>query len=262
MLQVASSSTSVLFPSSNAKIGFRTGSEGTHTSRTMMFDELRVTLDAAPNDATKSTYRHVIVDENRLGKSTTATRRLTFQRLSELYGLDPAVPLFRTLRNLMGLEPAEEGKRLIALLAAIARDPLLAATVRAIVPLEVDRELTRSRMTSSLRDAVGERLNASVLDKVARNAASSWTQSGHLEGRTFKKRRRVRATAVATAFALYLAFHAGFRGDEIFDSPWMSILDLDPGAARERALEAKQSGILDLRIAGDVVSIDFSRMER
>ncbi len=251
-----------LFAGAPAAIGFRTGTQGTHTSRTMMFEELRAVLHATPSGSSKADYRNAIIEDNCLGKATTATRRLTAQRLSEIYALDPAAPLFRALRNVWSVESEERGRRLLALLAAVGRDPLLAATIPAVIPLHIDQELTRSNMTAALRTAVGERFNDSILDKVARNTGSSWTQSGHLEGRTFKRRQRVDATSACAAFALYLAFHTGFRGDELFESPWMSILDLDPTQARDRALDAKRSGIIDLRIAGDVVSVDFTRIER
>lgn len=252
----------LLFAAEPAAIGFKTGSQGTHTSRTMMFEELRAVLESSPQHASRANYLNAIIEGNCLGKSTTATRRLSAQRLSEIYAFDPGVPLFRVLRHLWSIEREDHGQRLLAILAAIARDPLLAATVPAVVPLNVDQELTRSRMTTALRSAVGDRLNGSILDKVARNAGSSWTQSAHLVGRTFKRRQRVSATPAATAFALYLAFHAGFRSDELFESQWMSILDLNLPTARDRALDAKRLGILDLSIAGDVVSVDFSRMER
>ena len=41
---------------------------------------------------------------------------------------------------------------------------------------------------------VGSRLNDAILDKVARNAGSSWSQSGHLQGRVRKIRLRVDPT--------------------------------------------------------------------
>jgi hypothetical protein len=66
-------------------------------------------------------------------------------------------------------------------------------------------------MRESLRVAVGDRLNDSTLNKVVRNASSSWTQSGHLRGRTFKHRALVKPTPATIALALYLGYAAGFR---------------------------------------------------
>lgn len=224
-----------------------------------MFGELNVVLASTSTDASRADYADAIVNGNCLGKPTLATRRLTNQRLSELYALDPSVPLFRVLRRLWSVDPV--GRPFLAILAAVARDPLLAASAPPVLSLGVDQELTRSRMTAALRSAVGERLNDAILDKVARNAGSSWTQSGHLEGRTFKRRRRVQATSGAITFALYLAYHAGFRGDELFRSGWVQLLDCTPTEARELAVDAKRSGLIDVRFAGDVVGVDFSRLE-
>jgi hypothetical protein len=58
---------------------------------------------------------------------------------------------------------------------------------------------------------------------VCRNAASSWAQSGHLEGRTFKKRRKVVAPPATAAFAIYLDYR-----DAYFSSPEDLQLKLDP----------------------------------
>lgn len=239
--------------------GFRFGAKGTHTSRTMMFDELRQVLAAAPAEAKRQDYASAIIDGNCLSKPTAATRRLTNQRLGELYGLDPSVPVFRVLRRVWDLE--DEGRRLLALLISLARDPLLAATAPSIVFLPINAQFQRDSMKAALQAVVGARLNDSTLDKVCRNAASTWAQSGHLEGRTFKKRRSVTATSTAVAFALYLAHAAGFRGVEIFSSAWLRVLDCDPSQARHLALEAKRVGLLDLRMSGDVVELNLSRLD-
>jgi hypothetical protein len=239
--------------------GFRFGARGTHTSRTMMFDELQQVLAAAPAEAKRQDYAQAIIEGNCLSKPTAATRRLTNQRLGELYGLDPAIAAFRVLRRLWDLQL--EGRCLLALLISIARDPLLAATAPSIVFLPINAEFRREPMKTALQAVVGGRLSASTLDKVCRNAASSWAQSGHLEGRTFKKRRAVNPTPIVVAFALYLSHAAGFRGAEIFSSAWLRVLDCDPSRARDFALEAKRIGLLDLRMSGEVVELNLSRLD-
>jgi hypothetical protein len=79
--------------------GFRWGEKGTHTSRTIMLDELRAVLASCRPDATRENYLAAIHEDNCLGKRTGATRKLSSQRLSELYALDPEVPLFRIMRR-------------------------------------------------------------------------------------------------------------------------------------------------------------------
>jgi hypothetical protein len=179
----------------------------------MMLAELTAVLTAVPWTATRQEYAAAVVESNCLRKPTTSTRRLTLQRLTELYGLEPEIAIFRVLRRLWEIDGASHP--LLALLVALARDPLLMATARVILPLAEGIEMPRKSMTEQLRTAVGDRLSDATLDKVIRNAASSWRQAGHLSGRTFKIRRRVSATPAAAAFALYLGTALGLRGDEL-----------------------------------------------
>ncbi len=101
---------------SMAEIGFRFGDKGTHTSRTIMFAELSLVLEACPSEAKKKVYAEAILAHNCLGKRTVSTRKWSGQRLRELYGLNPAIPLFRMLRRHWELE--ERGRPLLALLTA------------------------------------------------------------------------------------------------------------------------------------------------
>ena len=225
----------------------------------MMLAELQLALAATPADAKRADYASAIIDGNCLAKPTSSTRRLTNQRLGELYGLDPSVAVFRVFRSLWDLE--RDGRALLALLISIARDPLLAATAPSVIFLPNGAEFQRDAMKSGLQAVVGARLNESTLDKVCRNAASTWAQAGLLEGRIFKKRRPIHPTSVAVAFAIYLAYTAGFRGAYIFSSAWLRVLDCDPSRARHLALDAKRLGLLDLRMAGDVVELNLSRLD-
>ncbi len=225
----------------------------------MMLEDLTAVLSAAPPDAERADYVRAIVEENCLGKQTTSTRKLSNQRISELYALDPAVPLFHVLRECWQLD--RDGRPLLALLCSIARDPLLVATIPSVLPLPVGAEFRRDDMRAALRKAVGQRMNDSILDKVARNAASSWTQSGHLSGRTFKRRQQVRPTPAAVAYAIYLAHIVGFRGISLFSSGWLGLLDCSPSQAQDLALDAKRMQLLDLRISGDVVDVGFRRLD-
>jgi hypothetical protein len=77
----------------------------------------------------------------------------------------------------------------------------------------------------------------------------------------FKRRRLVSPTPAAVAFALYLGHAAGFRGAEIFASAWLRVLDSDPSRARHLAVEAKRVGLLDLRMAGDVIELNLFRLD-
>jgi hypothetical protein len=169
------------------------------------------------------------------------------------------VPIYRVLRRLWSLDPA--GRPLLALLVSIARDPMLAASAPAVVLLPIGTDFARGPMKDAIRAAIGDRLSDAILDKVVRNVASSWTQSGHLEGRSIKTRQKVTATPATTALALYLAHAAGFRGPQLFAGAWGKLLDVDASVIRSLAIEAKRAGLIDIRVAGDVVDASFDRLD-
>ena len=238
--------------------GFRSGDRGTHTSRTIMLDELSLLLDAVPGEATHKDYADAVIEDNCLGKRTAANRRLSVQRLTELYGLNARLVLFRVLRDLWGRH--ETSRPLLALLLALARDPLLRATATVVIRTPFGHEFARQAMKDALSDAVDERLNESTLDKVVRNASSSWTQSSHLQGRGRKTRRPVRPTPAATTYALLLGFAVGCRGRILFEAPWAAILDAGPDELIDLAIDAKRLGLLDLKQSGSIMDVSFPQM--
>lgn len=238
--------------------GFRWGQRGTHTSRTIMLDELRAVLATSRPDATRDSYLSAIQEDNCLGKRTAATRKLSSQRLSELYALDPEVPLFRVMRRCWYAD--RDGQAVLALLLALARDPLLRVTAPPVLRMRPGEELARQQMTDALNRAVGSRLNENTLDKVVRNAASSWTQSGHLKGRGRKVRQSVAPTAATTAFALLLGYLAGTRGVALFETLWAQVLDAPPGELMHLAMDARRLGFLNMSQSGGVIDVAFSRL--
>ena len=242
----------------NERVGFRFGDKGTHTSRTIMLDDLSALLRVSSPEAKRAEYRTLIVQDNCLGKRTVATRRLSDQRLSELYALDVGVLLFRVMRQLWQAD--ERGHPLLALLLAMSRDPLLRLTAPPVLRMRPGEELARQQMTDALNWAVGSRLNESTLDKVVRNAASSWTQSGHLKGRGRKVRQSVTPTAATTAYALLLGHLAGKRGAALFESLWAQVLDAPPGELMHLAMDARRLGFLDMSQSGGVIDVSFSRL--
>lgn len=94
-----------------------------------MLSELRSVLDTA-GATDRAGYKRCVVEDNCLGKPTASTRRLSFQRLSELYALDPQVTLFRLLRRLWPMDVGSQPQ--LAILVALARDPLLRSSVPAV----------------------------------------------------------------------------------------------------------------------------------
>lgn len=245
----------MVLESLNTALGFRSGDRGTHSSRTIMLSELTQLLAAVPATAPLAGYRSAIVEENVLGKKSMATRKLTAQRLSELYGLTPENPLFRNLRRLW--PSAGIGRPVLALLCAAARDPLLRVTAPCVLDAPEGRPISKADLDTVLETAFPGRFNDSIRNKIARNAASSWTQAGHLTGRTKKVRSRTRTTREPVAFSLFLGFLSGIRGPALFTSFWATLLDRRPEDILALAGDASAAGLLTFRQAGNVVEVQF-----
>lgn len=225
----------------------------------MMLAELQSAMSATPERAGRADYASAIIDSNCLDKPTASTRRLSNQRLGELYALDPGVPIFRILRRLWFTGDA--GRPLLALLVALSRDPLLAASAGPVIALRPGEEYRKDPVKEAIGSAVRDRLSNAILDKVVRNVSSSWVQSGHLEGRTFKRRVQVTATPASITLALYLGFVTGHRGEDLLDSPWTHVLDATRAQATDLALAAKRIGLLDIRISDRIVDVSFRRLD-
>src|SRR5438105_4336775 len=114
----------------DGQLDFRNGPRGTHSSRTIMLDELSLLVRSS---GLNGDVRKRIVENNVLAKSTSSGRTLTLQRLKELYSFNPAAPIFKVFAGLVHRDPAALPQ--LALLMAIARDPLLRASARPVLGL-------------------------------------------------------------------------------------------------------------------------------
>src|ERR1035437_7396470 len=139
------------------ELGFKSGVSAPHTSRTIMVEELSALLASAGAATQREGFVRLIVDENVLGKSTSSTRRITAQRLSELYALDTSVVLFRALSRLWPVD--RDSHSVLALLCSLARDPLLRATTASVLALREGQGFDRDSMAAALRAHAGARLN-------------------------------------------------------------------------------------------------------
>lgn len=223
-----------------------------------MLDELTGLLAAAHEARSPAEFARAIVEENVLGKSTASTRRLTAQRLTELYALDTSTPIFRALHRLW---PSDEPSRpLLALLVALARDPLLRATARIVLPLRGGESLDRDALNAAVQQHAGARLNPGTTAKVARNAASSWAQSGHLVGRTFKSRQRVQATPASATLAILLGYLQGLRSRGLFQTLWCDVLDATPEVIAASCLRGAANGWIEFRMSGDAIEVGFPEL--
>jgi hypothetical protein len=235
--------------------GLKFSSGGAHISRTMMLAELDALLANVPRGSKAGDYRDAILQRNVLGKTTDSTRQKSLRHLRELYALDEAMPIFGLLRKLYAKDAAS--LPILAFQVAWARDPLLRGTTQPVMDASEGERVETARLAQALEATFPGQYSELNRNKVARNAASSWSQSGHLVGRAKKTRRRIKPTAVAVTMAFILGDIAGYHGVAVFSSPWCRLLDLTPDRARAMGQEAHRAGLLNLRAVGEVVELSF-----
>ena len=221
----------------------------------MMLAELDAVLSAVPVGTSVADYHDAILQRNVLGKATLSTRKESLRRLRELYALDEARPIFGLLRKLHDIDATS--LPLLALQVAWARDPLFRATSQPVIDAAEGDRVETERLAQAFEAVFPNRYSELSRNQTARHAASSWTQSGHLRGRTQKIRQRVKPTAVAVTLALFLGDLAGYYGTRVFSNPWCALLDLNADRAQALGQEAHRAGLLNLRAVGEVVELSF-----
>ena len=239
--------------------GFYNEPMGTHTSRTLMLSELRGLLATHPGGDSDA-LREAVIDENVCRKAGRSTREKTFRHLRELYALTDDVVIWRALGALW--VRSEDAQPLLALLCAVARDPLLRATSRIILETPEGVHMTSDDMAPAIESVFPGRLKADTLARTSRNVGSSWTQSGHLRGRTHKVRSTATTTPESTAYALFLGYICGGRGDALFRTPWALLTDGPEHILRAQAEQAGRLGYLEYRHGGGVTEVTFAQLLR
>ena len=239
--------------------GFSFSRGGAHSSRTLMLVELKALLSYVDNPAApKAEYLDAIQVTNCLGKRSGKTRVLTYRHLVDLYALNPNYVLFRALRFFWNRDAA--GQPLLAVLCAYARDPIFRATAPFILAFQKGATVARDVLEEFIDIQEPGRFSPATLKSTAQNINSSWTKAGHLTGRARKVRARALATPGAVAFALLLGYLTGQRGENLFNSEYMRLLDCSFNRAIELAEDASRRGWITLKRVGQVVEVVFPNL--
>lgn len=235
------------------------GRHHTTASHTIGIPQLATLLEHLPSNSRLEDYRDAVVADNVLDRPTFTGRQRSLRHLRELYLLDPERPAFRVLRRLW--DEDRSARNQLAGLLAYGNDELLRATFPAIAAARIGDQVPATALADAARSGFGTTLNPASLARLGRNAAASWTQTGHLIGRTGKRRAAVNPRPVAVAYALYLGHLGGLRGSYLLDSPWIRWFAALDDLVEAAAEEAVRLGYVDLRRAGGIVEISFELLE-
>lgn len=237
-------------------LGFRSAPGGVHLSKTMMLAELATVLDRLPVSDAAEVERAIVVD-NLLGKPTGSARRLALARLNTLYGILTPRPVQLAVLRLWPRNVA--GRPVLALLCALAREPLLRQSARPVLDAHPGASVRWPDLASAILAEYPGRYSPKMLKSLAQNCVSSWTQSGHLQGRVNKRRRLADPSPEAAAYAALLGSLAGFGGPALLRSPWMRLLDRSEADLLLLLRRAESAGLARVRAGGGVVQIDVRR---
>lgn len=221
----------------------------------MMLDDLRVLFAHVPANAARAEYIQAVFTKNVLGKPTKKSRELALRHLTTLYGFDTQLPLFRVLRRLWTVD--EAAQPVLALTAALARDPLLRGTQAYILAKQPGVLVTREDLEQCLAAGYPDRFSPASLKSFAQNVNGSWTAAGFLSGHSRKTRSVPIVTPANVAFCLFLGHLEGLSGQRLFTSSWMKLLPGSPGELDAMANSACHRGLLVFLNAGGIKEVRF-----
>ena len=247
-------------PRSALVFGLRIDPTGTHLSSTMKLDELRMLLTGRLPGGSVGDYRTAIVDQNVLGKPTVSSRRITFDRLRELYGLDADLLVFRALVDLWDVDV--RAQPMIALLCATARDPILRAVTPFLLRLPIGEVVTKQKLADKANVQFPEKFVPSSRQRLGGHMSSTWEKAGLLSGQRKRSRVRPQAFPASLAYALLLGDLCGSRGQALFTTLWAAMLDVSVHELKELAVVASRQGWIEYRSSGDVVEVSFRHLMR
>ena len=247
-------------PRNAESYGFRIDPTGTHLSSTLRLEELEILLSEFPATETASAYREAILDLNVLRKRTVASRRKAFDRLRELYGLDPDLLVFRALADLWNADASAQPK--IALLCATARDPILRALTPFLLRSPFNEAINRQRLYEETECQFPGKFVPSSRKRLSRNVISTWRKAGMVSRRRDITRTTSTAAPTSLAYALLLGDMCGRRGHRLFNTLWASILDAPTYELKELAIVASRRGWIDYRESGGVVEVSFHHLTK
>ncbi|MBE0436272.1 MAG: hypothetical protein IBX56_10770 [Methylomicrobium sp.] len=241
------------------RFGFDFDRVGAHTSRTLMLDELTTVLSYLANPAAvKTEYFNAVNVDNCLNKRTQSNRKLTYRDLVKLYTLDPSVTIFRVLVYFWDRDP--QGRPLLALLCAYCRDSLLRISSSFILASPQSTIVERERLQAYIEHRQPDRFSPATIISISRNINASWTQSGHLRGRVRKVRVKPIATPGNVAYALFLGYLTGMRGESLFKTEYVKLLGLTIDQAIDFAEEASRRGWIVFKRVGKTMEALFPNL--
>ena len=239
-------------------LGFSKASLGGHSARSMMFLEMRALVRAMPLTVAKDDFTKAIAEENILEKPTLSSRKKSLRHLKELYGMDPSKALFRILWDFAHAD--FDSLPQLCLVCAYARDPQLRQSFELVRTLRLGEALERVAMEQHLENGFPGRFSPAMKKSMAQNVNTTWTFGGHLAGKVKKARRLPEPRPISAAYAMFVGYLTGFRGESLLNSAFASLVASNRSHLMAALSLASAKGLLSLKQAAGIVEFDFSNL--
>lgn len=238
------------------KYGFNFKRGSVHSSRTIMFEDLSSLFDSIKGlVSNKNEYLYAIKEQNCLKKKSEKARILAYKNLKDMYSLNSEMVVFFSLRYYW--EHDIDTRPMLAFLCGYIRDPILSLTSRFVLGLPIGSLLEYQDVENFIEGKFPGRFSKASLRSMSRNLCSSWTKVGFLKGRVHKTRVKVKATAGSVCYALLLGYLTGLRGEALFYSEFLALLECHFHEALELAQIGSQKGWINIKALGNIIEVSF-----
>lgn len=230
-----------------------------HLARSMMYGELETVLNYLQSEKISPIIvKKAIIEQNCLAKNTGNNRVSTCDKLISHYILNEEVEFFRSFYFFW--HKNEFTKNVLAFLFSFSRDRILYEMVPYVVSFDSGAEITLGQMEGVLSEKYGHKYRESTLRSMVQNLRSTLTQSGHLKGKVKKIKSKPVLDSNGIAYALYLGYTLGIRGELLFESEFMKAIECSVERGINLAFDASAKGILNMKKVGNVIEIQFPRL--
>lgn len=220
-----------------------------------MFAELEKVMDYS----LESNNFQESLDNNVIGKKSADGVKKTTNFLKLLYGFDTHSNPFIVFKYFWKIAEEEE-KPLITLLYALGNDYLLEESIPILADTKLGDKVYIEKLEQNIESYHPNRYSPKTLRSMAQNIASSWKQAAFITGKVKNIRTQPKISCNVVAFAFFLSFLDGDRGDFILTSKWVKALNLNESNVRALAIEASKRDLFQYQYGGNVTSISFSNL--
>jgi hypothetical protein len=153
-----------------------------------------------------------------------------------------------------------EARGLLAFLVAYSRDSILRSTAPFVLKIRIGESVNCPQLEAFLDEKEEGRFSKETLRAASQRVLASWVRAGHFVGHVRKTRTLATPTAGACSMALFLGYLRGARGQMLFDTEYMRILDCSSDKAIELAESASRRGWIVFKRIGNVIEVQFPNL--